>query len=100
LPFLGGTDFEKVLGMSLENAVTPCNILGAQKKGGRGNHYAQSTFCLLFAGVHFLQQDEHNCRRASSRGLIPRAKIKSVKMTFVIVFGKPHHVLPQRWELR
>lgn len=26
-------------------------------------------------------------RRASSRGLIPRAKIKTVKMTFVIVFG-------------
>lgn len=27
-------------------------------------------------------------RRASSRGLIPRAKIKTVKMTFVIVFGE------------
>lgn len=32
-------------------------------------------------------------RRASSRGLIPRAKIKSVKMTFVIVFGKTHTLL-------
>ncbi|XP_017781001.1 PREDICTED: cardioacceleratory peptide receptor-like isoform X2 [Nicrophorus vespilloides] len=31
-------------------------------------------------------QDEHDCRRASSRGIIPRAKIKTVKMTFVIVF--------------
>ncbi|OWR47041.1 cardioacceleratory peptide receptor-like [Danaus plexippus] len=29
---------------------------------------------------------EPESRRASSRGLIPRAKIKSVKMTFVIVF--------------
>ena len=86
--------------MNLENAVTPCNVAGAQKKGGRENHHAQSTSCLLFAGVHLLQQDEHSCRRASSRGLIPRAKIKSVKMTFVIVFGKPHHDLPQKWQLR
>ncbi|XP_047003950.1 cardioacceleratory peptide receptor-like [Schistocerca americana] len=30
--------------------------------------------------------DDQDCRRASSRGLIPRAKIKTVKMTFVIVF--------------
>ncbi|CAG9858726.1 unnamed protein product [Phyllotreta striolata] len=30
--------------------------------------------------------DDHDCRRASSRGIIPRAKIKTVKMTFVIVF--------------
>lgn len=29
-------------------------------------------------------------RRASSRGLIPRAKIKTIKMTFGIVFGKFH----------
>ncbi|XP_012267616.1 cardioacceleratory peptide receptor-like isoform X2 [Athalia rosae] len=33
---------------------------------------------------HF--DDEEVTRRASSRGLIPRAKIKSVKMTLVIVF--------------
>lgn len=32
--------------------------------------------------------EENDCRRASSRGIIPRAKIKTVKMTFVIVFGK------------
>lgn len=33
--------------------------------------------------------EENECsRRASSRGIIPRAKIKTVKMTFVIVFGK------------
>ncbi|XP_074030849.1 cardioacceleratory peptide receptor 2 isoform X2 [Leptinotarsa decemlineata] len=30
--------------------------------------------------------EDHDCRRASSRGIIPRAKIKTVKMTFVIVF--------------
>ncbi|KDR17833.1 hypothetical protein L798_06780, partial [Zootermopsis nevadensis] len=30
--------------------------------------------------------DEQSSRRASSRGLIPKAKIKTVKMTFVIVF--------------
>lgn len=32
--------------------------------------------------------EENDCRRASSRGIIPRAKIKTVKMTFVIVFGE------------
>ncbi|XP_057670838.1 cardioacceleratory peptide receptor-like isoform X2 [Diorhabda carinulata] len=30
--------------------------------------------------------EDHDYRRASSRGIIPRAKIKTVKMTFVIVF--------------
>jgi neuropeptide S receptor len=29
--------------------------------------------------------DEQGSRRASSRGIIPRAKVKTVKMTFVIV---------------
>ena len=29
-----------------------------------------------------------DCRRASSRGLIPKAKVKTIKMTFVIVFGE------------
>ncbi|NP_001076795.1 cardioacceleratory peptide receptor 2 [Tribolium castaneum] len=33
---------------------------------------------------HF--HEEHDTRRASSRGIIPRAKIKTVKMTLVIVF--------------
>ena len=31
---------------------------------------------------------ENEFKRASSRGVIPRAKIKSVKMTLVIVFGQ------------
>ncbi|KDR18368.1 Cardioacceleratory peptide receptor [Zootermopsis nevadensis] len=33
-----------------------------------------------------LQQEDHDSRRASSRGIIPKAKVKTVKMTFVIVF--------------
>lgn len=32
--------------------------------------------------------NEVDLRRVSSRGLIPRAKIKTIKMTFVIIFGK------------
>jgi len=32
--------------------------------------------------------DENETRRASSRGLIPKAKVKTVKMTFVVIFGK------------
>lgn len=31
---------------------------------------------------------DRGSRRASSRGIIPRAKIKTVKMTIVIVIGK------------
>lgn len=33
-------------------------------------------------------EHEHEPRRASSRGLIPKAKVKTIKMTFVIVFGR------------
>lgn len=31
-------------------------------------------------------------RRASSRGIIPKAKVKTVKMTFIIVLGKYHAI--------
>ena len=31
-------------------------------------------------------EQEQESRRASSRGLIPKAKVKTVKMTFVIIF--------------
>lgn len=31
---------------------------------------------------------DRGSRRASSRGIIPRAKVKTVKMTIVIVIGK------------
>lgn len=37
--------------------------------------------------------EDLDTRRASSRGIIPRAKIKTVKMTFVIVFGKGKFIL-------
>jgi hypothetical protein len=44
-----------------------------------------------------LQQEDHDSRRASSRGIIPKAKVKTIKMTFVIVFGEflidSHHEL-------
>lgn len=39
---------------------------------------------------------EEDCRRASSRGLIPRAKVKTVKMTLVIVFGESVGVIPDK----
>ena len=32
--------------------------------------------------------DDAENRRTSSRGLIPKAKVKTIKMTFVIIFGK------------
>lgn len=35
-----------------------------------------------------LVDNERGSRRASSRGIIPRAKVKTVKMTIVIVIGK------------
>ncbi|GLH08584.1 Cardioacceleratory peptide receptor [Gryllus bimaculatus] len=54
--------------------------LSARAKGRRKLH-------KVAAGERrALRQDDQDSRRASSRGLIPRAKIKTVKMTFVIVF--------------
>uniref|UniRef100_A0A2A4JWG3 G-protein coupled receptors family 1 profile domain-containing protein n=1 Tax=Heliothis virescens TaxID=7102 RepID=A0A2A4JWG3_HELVI len=48
-------------------------------------------------------ESDPDSRRASSRGLIPRAKIKSVKMTFVIVFGQMQCWIdlgtPRRWQI-
>ena len=53
--------------------------------------------CLLFicyvsvplteARRQRLAVEEAETRRTSSRGLIPRAKVKTIKMTFVIIFG-------------
>lgn len=40
-----------------------------------------------------MMMGEPDSRRASSRGIIPRAKIKTVKMTFVIVFGMTFFIL-------
>ncbi len=38
------------------------------------------------AGGNSANSEEPESRRASSRGLIPKAKVKTVKMTFVIIF--------------
>ena len=35
-----------------------------------------------------LALEDAETRRTSSRGLIPRAKVKTIKMTFVIIFGE------------
>jgi len=45
------------------------------------------TILILNAQLSFTEPEEHDIRRSSSRGIIPKAKIKTVKMTFVIVFG-------------
>ncbi|KAI1291885.1 Cardioacceleratory peptide receptor [Halotydeus destructor] len=45
-----------------------------------------ATTSLANTSVKTITHDSDDCKRASSRGVIPRAKIKTVKMTFVIVF--------------
>ncbi|XP_052129127.1 alpha-2A adrenergic receptor-like [Frankliniella occidentalis] len=64
--------------------------------GHRGSHVnsfrtrpftSAATACSQAGSFHSgPPRDESDCRRASSRGIIPRAKIKTVKMTLVIVF--------------
>ncbi|XP_059479549.1 cardioacceleratory peptide receptor [Neocloeon triangulifer] len=52
-------------------------LTGKKKRLNRnGNHRGSSS----------RSRDDVDSRRASSRGIIPRAKIKTVKMTFIIVF--------------
>lgn len=58
-------------------------------------HHFSVSSCLLGIGrangagvTSAMLDDDQESRRASSRGIIPRAKIKTVKMTFVIVFGE------------
>ena len=41
--------------------------------------------------------ESDDSRRASSRGLIPKAKVKTIKMTFVIVFGECCPVSSYSW---
>ena len=53
---------------------------GRSATAGGGRSGAAATVAML--------DEDQESRRASSRGIIPRAKIKTVKMTFVIVFGK------------
>lgn len=49
--------------------------LGASKNGIRKNHAKRGDD----------EDDDRGSRRASSRGIIPKAKVKTIKMTFVIV---------------
>lgn len=53
-----------------------------------GGCYTVIVVTIWSQGSALRQGPTRDTRRASSRGLIPRAKIKTVKMTFVIVFGK------------
>lgn len=53
-----------------------------------GGCYTVIVVTIWSQGAALRQGPTRDTRRASSRGLIPRAKIKTVKMTFVIVFGK------------
>lgn len=43
---------------------------------------------IIIIDIFVSDSDDLDSRRASSRGIIPKAKIKTVKMTFVIVFGE------------
>lgn len=53
-----------------------------------GGCYTVIVVTIWSQGSALRQGPTRDTRRASSRGLIPKAKIKTVKMTFVIVFGK------------
>ncbi|KAI4482225.1 hypothetical protein M0804_008776 [Polistes exclamans] len=53
-----------------------------------GGCYMVIVATIWSQGSALRQGPTRDTRRASSRGLIPRAKIKTVKMTFVIVFDK------------
>lgn len=46
---------------------------------------SHSTAAAAAAAASSEQEDDRGSRRASSRGIIPRAKVKTVKMTIVIV---------------
>lgn len=50
--------------------------------------YMVIVFTIWSQSTALRQDPARDTRRASSRGLIPRAKIKTIKMTFVIVFGE------------
>jgi hypothetical protein len=71
--------------------MTTC-VLGAVKcyvvAGSAGSSFLQTSGKHRMLRHQQLQQEDHDSRRASSRGIIPKAKVKTVKMTFVIVFGK------------
>lgn len=53
-----------------------------------GSHPHNDEGLTKFASASEHSSSDADFRRMSSRGVIPRAKIKTIKMTFVIVFGK------------
>ncbi|XP_021921974.1 cardioacceleratory peptide receptor-like [Zootermopsis nevadensis] len=57
-----------------------------QSRNSGGNSLLQASGKHRMLRHQQLQQEDHDSRRASSRGIIPKAKVKTVKMTFVIVF--------------
>lgn len=59
-----------------------------------GGCYMVIVATIWSQGSALRQGPTRDTRRASSRGLIPRAKIKTVKMTFVIVFGESFQLFP------
>ena len=60
-----------------------CEVLIKKKKKRRRNKKDGDT---SEASRRSAAAEESESRRASSRGLIPKAKVKTVKMTFVIIF--------------
>lgn len=65
-----------------------------------GGCYMVIVATIWSQGGALRQGPTRDTRRASSRGLIPRAKIKTVKMTFVIVFGKTDRADIVSWRRR
>ena len=62
-------------------------VIEVKRKGSKNNNEANgSTSNGKLVGKVSRGDDEVESRRASSRGLIPKAKVKTVKMTFVIIF--------------
>ncbi|XP_033611290.1 cardioacceleratory peptide receptor-like [Cryptotermes secundus] len=53
---------------------------------GSSSSYVRTSGKHRMLRLQQLQQEDHDSRRASSRGIIPKAKVKTIKMTFVIVF--------------
>nr|CAD7202280.1 unnamed protein product [Timema douglasi] len=83
----GGVDFDM--------AIKSSQVHGLAEMVKCYNRTLQIRYNLLFDEVSVVPDDhralrnipdDQDSRRASSRGIIPRAKIKTVKMTFVIVF--------------
>ena len=62
-------------------------VIEVKRKTSKNNNDANgSSSNGQLVGKPSRGEDEIESRRASSRGLIPKAKVKTVKMTFVIIF--------------